>query len=133
MYQNRLVLLLLSLAGLLGCSSGDDFSTVACSAGATQACVCDDGNNGHQVCNAKGTAWGDCVCAASASAGGWGGSPAMGGVCKTDDDCRDGKIPYCVNAVCAAPMIVLPGESCVAHGTECSPGSHCSENGNCVL
>ena len=49
----------LVLAALLGCGQR------LCAPGATQRCVCTDGSEGAQSCNAEGRGWNDCECAAA--------------------------------------------------------------------
>lgn len=76
-------LCVVSLVGACG-SSEDDLAkpgSRVCTPGATQVCVGNGACQGGQVCNAQGTAWGECVCGSGTggSAGSSGGAAGGGG------------------------------------------------------
>jgi hypothetical protein len=115
----------------LGCSGGgdDDFSPVACDAGRTEACTCDDGNAGAQVCNSDGKAWGKCSCASANNAGAGPGGGSSGASsqkdCTADSDCPTKTKPYCVDWACVAPATAAAGDPC-GHAIECDSSTYCA-------
>lgn len=136
---------LLALASLAGCSGGDDFDSVVCEAGATQACVCKDGRKGAQICAADETRWGACECEGTEPAAGSGGGSGSGGSasagtngggssvagasskdCNVDSDCPDTAKPYCIEWSCQYRL--GPNASCdpdLQITVACAPGYFC--------
>lgn len=122
--MSKLFALLFISSLALGCSGGDDddFKTVVCSAGETQACVCGDGKDGAQTCKSDNTAWGACKCAASPDDGGAAGAPAVVG-CVADSQCPH-TARACVSGQCAD--FVPDGEICdTSKDPPCTPGNQC--------
>lgn len=56
---------LISLLALLSCAP----DKAACVPGETQRCLCPDQSDGAQSCEAEGSSWSECVCAADADPG----------------------------------------------------------------